>query len=60
MAPSEYVYLRNKFDLWNVHGIMTTSGLLQSKPSPKGFALTCQEFIYLSLFKEDSTFSDQR
>ena len=26
-----FVYLRNEFDLWNVHGIMTTSGLLQSK-----------------------------
>ena len=23
--------LRNEFDFWNVHGIMNTSGLLQSK-----------------------------
>ena len=26
-----HVYLRNKFNLWNVDGIMNTSGLLQSK-----------------------------
>ena len=32
------VYLRNKFDFWSVHGIMNTSGLLQSKR--KGFTLT--------------------
>ena len=25
------VYLRNKFNFWNVHGIMNTSSLLQSK-----------------------------
>ena len=25
------IHLRNKFDFWNVHGIMNTSGLLQSK-----------------------------
>ena len=25
-----YVHLRNKFDFLNVHGIMNTSGLLQS------------------------------
>ena len=24
-------YLRNEFDFWKVHGIMNTSGLLQSK-----------------------------
>ena len=24
------IYLRNKFKFWNVHGIMNTSGLLQS------------------------------
>ena len=24
-------YLRNEFNFWNVHGIMNTSGLLQSK-----------------------------
>ena len=24
-------YLRNEFEFWNVHGIMNTSGLLQSK-----------------------------
>ena len=35
--------LRNEFDFWNVHGIMITSGLLQSKCSPKGFILTLQE-----------------
>ena len=25
------IYLRNEFEFWNVHGIMNTSGLLQSK-----------------------------
>ena len=30
--------LRNEFNFWNVHGIMNTSGLLQS-----GFKLTFQE-----------------
>ena len=25
------IHLRNKFNFWNVHGIMNTSGLLQSK-----------------------------
>ena len=25
------VYLRNEFDFWKVHGIMNTSGVLQSK-----------------------------
>ena len=24
------IHLRNEFDFWNVHGIMNTSGLLQS------------------------------
>ena len=24
-------YLRNEFNFWNVHGIMNTSGLVQSK-----------------------------
>ena len=33
-------YLRNEFNFWNVHGIMNTSGLLQSK---LGFRLTLQE-----------------
>ena len=28
-------YLRNKFDFWNIHGIMNTSGFLQSKLSPR-------------------------
>ena len=28
--------LRNKFNFWSVHGIMNTSGLLQSKWMPKG------------------------
>ena len=32
--------LRNKFNFWNVHGIMNASGHLQSK---KGFMLTLQE-----------------
>ena len=37
--------LRNEFNFWNVHGMMNTSGLLQSKWSPKasGFTLTLQE-----------------
>ena len=28
---SPYVLLRNEFNFWNVHGIMNTSGLLQSR-----------------------------
>ena len=36
-------YLRNEFTFWNVKGIMNTSGLLQSKWSPKGFTLALQE-----------------
>ena len=36
-------YLRNEFIFLNVHGIMNTLGLLQSKGSPKGFMLTLQE-----------------
>ena len=28
--PVISMYFRNKFDFWNVHGIMNTSGLLQS------------------------------
>ena len=32
-------YLRNEFDFWKVHGIMNTSGLLQTS----GFTLTFQE-----------------
>ena len=27
-------YLTNEFNFWNAHGIMNTSGLLQSKWSP--------------------------
>ena len=38
-----YTYLRNEFNFWDVHGIMNTEGLLQSKWSPKGFMLTLQE-----------------
>ena len=38
-----WVNLRNEFDFWKVHGIMNTSGLLQSKLSPSGFTLTLQE-----------------
>ena len=34
------VHLRYEFDFWNVHGIMNTRGLLQSKWSP---SLTLQE-----------------
>ena len=34
-------YLRNEFIFWNVHGIMNTSGLVQSKLSR--FTLTLQE-----------------
>ena len=36
-------HLRNEFNFWNVHGIMNTSGLVQSKWSPKGFTFTLQE-----------------
>ena len=32
-----------QFNFWNVHGIMNSCGLLQSKWSPKGFKLTLQE-----------------
>ena len=35
--------LGNKFNIWNVHGIMITSGLLQSKWRPKGLTLTLQK-----------------
>ena len=37
------VYLRNEFNFWKVHGIMNSSGLVQSKWSLKGFTLTLQE-----------------
>ena len=33
------LHLRNEFNFWNVHGIMNTLGLLQSK---WGFMLTLQ------------------
>ena len=33
--------LRNEFNFWNVHGIINTLGILQSKCS--GFTLTLQE-----------------
>ena len=36
------IYLRNEFDFWNVHGIMNTLGLMQSKWSPKA-SLTLHE-----------------
>ena len=36
-------HLRNEFNFWNVHGMMNTLGLLQSKFSPKVFMLTLQE-----------------
>ena len=35
--------LWNEFDFWKVHGIMNTSGLLQSKWRSKGFTLNLQE-----------------
>ena len=35
------VVIRNEFNFWNVHGIMNTSGLVQSKCS--GFTLTLKE-----------------
>ena len=31
---NNYMYFRNEFDFWNVHGIMNTSGILHSKRSP--------------------------
>ena len=31
------IHLRNEFNFWKFHGMMITSGLLQSKGSPKGF-----------------------
>ena len=37
------VHVRNEFNFWNVHGIMNTLGLVQSKQSPKGFTLFLQE-----------------
>ena len=39
------VHLRNECNFWKVHGIMNTSGLVQSKCSPKGFTLTLQETL---------------
>ena len=36
-------YLRDEFNFWIVLGTMNTSGLLQSKLSPKGFKSTLQE-----------------
>ena len=30
-SPFENVVLRNEFNFWNVHGIMNSSGLVQSK-----------------------------
>ena len=30
MQMNKSLHLRNKFDFWNVHGNMNTSGLLQS------------------------------
>ena len=35
-----HVSFKNEFNFWNVHGIMNTSGLLQSKRSPSGFTLS--------------------
>ena len=35
--------LRSKFNFWSVHGIINTSGLLQSKRGPKDFTLALQE-----------------
>ena len=39
---NETVHLRNEFNFWNIHGIMNTSDLLQSKLCLKGFTLTLQ------------------
>ena len=36
-----WISFRNEFDFWNVHGIMNTSGLLQSRASV--FTLILQE-----------------
>ena len=45
-----FVYLRNEFDFWKVHGIMNTAGLLQSKlcRRPEVFIIprTFQKLIY--------------
>ena len=38
------VHLRNKFNFWNVHGIMNTSGLLQSRLH-KNFARDLEVFM---------------
>ena len=40
---TDLVSLRNEFNFWNVHGIMKTSVLLQSKWSAKALTLTLQE-----------------
>ena len=37
------IHLRNELNFWNVHGIMNTFGLLQSKWSPLWASLTLQE-----------------
>ena len=37
------MHLRNEFDFWKVHGIMNTSGLLQSKRETRNFMFTLQE-----------------
>ena len=37
------MHLRNEINFGEVHGIMNTSGLLQSKLSPSGFPLTLQD-----------------
>ena len=46
------VHLRNEFDIWNVHVIMNTSGLMQSKWNP-GFAFAFQKGIKLHIFPEN-------
>ena len=41
LAPERH--LRNEFNFWNVHEIMNTSGLVQSKWSPERASLTLHE-----------------
>ena len=39
----ESVHLRNEFDFWKVHGILNTSGILQSYREARMASLTLQE-----------------
>ena len=40
ISKQDWGELRNEFNFWNVHGIVHTSGHVQSKWSPTGFTLT--------------------